>query len=81
MNEILRQLAENILTDLTQDAPIANTMLRVKVFAFKKRDNDLLSWIEHELDGYKETLPKYRLLDAVVRGDVHRGFQDMLGYN
>lgn len=76
MNEILRQLAENILTDLTQDAPIANTMLRVKVFAFKKRDNDLLSWIEHELDGYKETLP-----NAVVRGDVHRGFQDMLGYN
>ena len=81
MNEILRQLAKNILTDLTQDAPIAKTMLEAKVFAIKKEDNDLLSWIEHELDGYKETPPKYRLLDAVVRVDVHRGFQEALGYN
>ncbi len=36
MNEDLRQLAESILTDLTQDAPIANAMLKAKVFAVKK---------------------------------------------
>lgn len=81
MNEDLRQLAESILTDLTQDAPIANTILKAKVFAFKKNDKDLLSWIEHELDGYEESLPKYRLLDAGVKVDIHRGFQEVLGYN
>lgn len=81
MDENLRQLAESILTDLTQDAPIANTMLKAKVFASKKNDKDLLSWIEHELNGYEENLPKYRLLDAGVKVDIHRGFQEVLGYN
>ena len=81
MDENLRQLAESILTDLTQDAPIANTMLKAKVFASKKKDKDLLSWIEHELNGYEENLPKYRLLDAGVKVDIHRGFQEVLGYN
>ena len=81
MDENLRQLAESILTDLTQDAPIANTMLKAKIFAFKKNDKDLQAWIEHELDGYEENLPKYRLLDAGVKVDIHRGFQQVLGYN
>ncbi|WP_298575334.1 hypothetical protein [uncultured Porphyromonas sp.] len=81
MNEDLRQLAESILTDLTQDTPIANAMLKAKVFAVKKDDKDLQSWIEHELDGYEENLPKYRLLDAGVKVDIHRGYQEVLGYN
>lgn len=81
MNENLQQLAGSILTDLTRDASIANIMLKAKVFASKKKDNDLLSWIEHELDGYEGSLPKYRLLDAGVKVDVHRGFQEVLGFN
>lgn len=81
MNDNLQQLAESILTDLTQDAPIANTMLKAKIFAFKKNDKDLQAWIEHELDGYEENLPKYRLLDAGVKVDIHRGFQQVLDYN
>lgn len=81
MNEDLRQLAESILADLTQDTPIANTLLKAKVFASKKNDKDLSSWIEHELDGYEENLPKYRLLDAGVKVDIHRGFQEVQGYN
>lgn len=41
MNGNLQQLAESILNDLIQDAPIGNTMLKAKFFAFKKNDKDL----------------------------------------
>ena len=81
MNRDLQQLAESILTDLSQDTPIANIMLKAKVFAFKKNDKGLLSWIEQELNGYKDNLPKYRLLTAGVKVDIYQGFQQVLGYD
>ena len=81
MKEDLRQLAESIISDLAQDLPITNTMLKAKVFAFKKSDKDLLSWIEHELVGYEGAPPKYRLLKAGVKVDIHRGFQEVQGFN
>lgn len=81
MNDNLQQLAESILNDLTQDAPIGNTMLKAKFFAFKRNDKDLQSWIEHELNGYEGNLPKYRLLNAGIKVDIHRGFQQVSGFN
>lgn len=36
--------------------------------------------MELELKGYDQNPPEYRIIDAGVKVDVHRGFQEVLGY-
>ena len=74
MSEI-KDIAERILSDLMQDAPLTNILLKAKIYASINQDNELLEWIESELNGYKGNLPPYRILDAGVKVDIHRGFQ------
>lgn len=80
MNESTKQLAESILSDITSDASIANILLKSKVFAAKNNDKELLEWVELELKGYAQNPPEYRIIDAGVKIDIHRGFQEVLGY-
>lgn len=81
MDDTYKKLGESILSDITSDAPIANILLKAKVFAAKSKDKELLEWVEDELKGYKgKTPPEYRTIDACVKVDVHRGFQEVLGY-
>lgn len=80
MNENIKKLAESILSDITTDVSIANILLKTKVFAAKMNDSELLKWIELELNGYEENPPEYRNIDAGVKVDIHRGFQEVLGF-
>lgn len=80
MNESLKKLGESILSDITSDVSIANILLKTKVFAAKNKDKDLLEWVELELRGYESNPPEYRIIDAGVKVDIHKGFQEVIGY-
>lgn len=80
MDENIKKLAESILSDITSDVSIANILLKTKVFAAKIGDKELLEWVELELKGYEQNPPEYRIIDAGVKVDIHRGFQEILGY-
>lgn len=80
MDENIKNLAESILSDITSDVSIANILLKAKVFAAKYNDKDLLIWVANELRGYEKNPPEYRIIDAGVKVDIHKGFQEILGY-
>lgn len=66
-----KELAENILTDLMNNGSLSDILLKTKIFATKRGDNELISWISKELDGYgSEKPPKYRILNCGLTVDV-----------
>lgn len=66
-----KELAENILTDVMNNGSMSDILLKTKIFATKKGDNELLLWISKELDGYgEEKLPKYRNIRCGLKVDV-----------
>ena len=66
-----KELAENILTDLMNNGSLSDILLKTKIFATKRGDNELISWISKELDGYgSEKPPRYRILNCGLTVDV-----------
>ena len=66
-----KELAENILTDLMNNGSLSDILLKTKIFATKRRDDELLLWISKELEGYGEgELPKYRNLKCGLKVEV-----------
>lgn len=80
MDDNIKKLAESILSDITSDVSIAKILLKTRVFAAKIGDKELLEWVELELKGYDQNPPEYRIIDVGVKVDIHRGFQEVLGY-
>lgn len=76
-----KQIVEKILTDIFNDAPISNILLKTKIYASKRKDKELLEWVNNEINGYNNDLPAYRLIDAGVKVDVHKGFQEVQGFS
>jgi hypothetical protein len=74
-----KELAENILMDLMNNGSLPDILLKTKIFATKREDNELLSWISKELDGYEEEekLPKYRILKCGLKVDVFVPFKGL----
>lgn len=70
-----KELAENILTDLMNNGPITDILLKTKIFASKKGDKELLEWVTHELEGYEDKPPKYRILNSGLSVDVFAPFR------
>lgn len=77
----LVQIAEKILSDILNDAPISSILLKAKIYATKRGDTELLKWLNNEIDGYEDNLPSYRIIDAAVKVDVHKGFQEIFGFS
>lgn len=70
-----KQLAENILDDLMGKTPVSDILLKTKIFATKKNDQDLLKWVCQELEGYNDTPPQYRIINAGLKVDVFIPFR------
>lgn len=70
-----KELAENILTDLMNNGSISDILLKTKIFASKRGDNELLEWVTRELEGYEDKPPKYRILNSGLRVVVHVPYQ------
>ena len=62
-----KELAENILSDLMGGTSISDILLKTKIFASKRNDQELLEWVSNELSGYKERPPDYRILTSGLR--------------
>ncbi len=73
-----KELAENILMDLMNNGSISDILLKTKIFASKKGDKELLDWVSHELEGYEEKPPKYRILNSGLRVEVHVPYQGIV---
>lgn len=73
-----KELAENILMDLMNNGSISDILLKTKIFASKKGDKELLDWVSHELEGYEEKTPKYRILNSGLRVEVHVPYQGIV---
>lgn len=65
-----KKLAENILADLMNNSSMSEILLKAKIFAYKRKDNELLSWVTKELEGYDEKPPKYRNIICCLKIDV-----------
>lgn len=70
-----KDFAENILSDLMTNASLSDILLKLKIFASKRGDEELLTWVSNELDGYENKPPKYRILDAGLKVDVFIPFR------
>lgn len=78
ISENNKRIAEIILSDIMNDAPIANILLKVKIYATKRDDAELLEWVNAELNGYEDAPPRYRIIPSRVKVDIHRGVQVVL---
>jgi hypothetical protein len=72
----------NIIKDIINDLidsqkSISSPLLKTKVLATKLKNAELLEWVDNELSGYHNTdsLPKYRVVHALLKGVFRNGFQ------
>ena len=71
-----KELAENILTDLMNDKLLSDILLKMKIFASVRKDDELLDWVIKELNGYEEVSPpKYRILPSGLKIKVYVPYQ------
>ena len=71
-----KELAENILSDLMNDKSLSDVLLKMKIFASVRKDEELLDWVIKELNGYEEVAPpKYRILPSGLKIKVHVPYQ------
>lgn len=71
-----KEFAESILSDLMGNVSLSDILLKMKIFASKKGDKELLTWISKELAGYEnEKPPKYRIIPSGLKVDVFVPFR------
>lgn len=68
------ELAEDIISGISNKEPLADLLLKVKMYATLKKDNRMLEWVQGELEGYENKPPEYRILDCAVKVKVFRPF-------
>lgn len=76
------KLIEDLIDELTdKSVHLTDILIKTKVLAFKLKNNELKTWIDHELNGYPDgELPEYRKLTCQVIGSVSNGFQRANNY-
>lgn len=70
------QLISDIINELVDTGrSISSPLLKTKVLASRLKNQELLSWVNSELDGYKgsDSLPDYRRFSAVLTGTYING--------
>lgn len=71
-----KELAENVLADIMGDKPVADILLKMKIFASVRKDEELLTWVSKELGGYdEEAPPRYRILTSGLKVKIFVPFQ------
>lgn len=68
----IKELIEDVISDLSNDASLQRIMLKAKTIAFHLENNDFYNWVEMECNGYKDIkkLPEYRRLQCVVKANI-----------
>lgn len=71
----MSNMYNKILSDLSNSSkPLQDILLKLKILAHKLKNKNLASFVDSELNGYKEKkIPKYRCLKGVLVGTVSNG--------
>lgn len=74
-------LVEQLQADaLNQEVSVATLLRKVKVAAVKLRLDDTVDWANHELNGYTEEVPPYRIVRGQCKAfDPYRGWSVLGG--
>lgn len=66
------KLIEEIISDLTGQGGLANALLKTKVLLHQLGQQELVDWVDRELEGYEseDDVPPYRMLNAEVLVDA-----------
>lgn len=71
----------NVLTNITsllstERESLTNGLYQLKLLASRIRNNELLNWINKELNGYEndDNLPEYRIAPALLQGTYSNGY-------
>jgi len=59
----------------SEESNLATALLKTKILLYKLGENELLDWVNGELQGYSDItdLPDYRILPLTIRGNVSNG--------
>src|SRR5690554_4053363 len=70
------QKISSIVDQLTiSDSPLATPLLETKVLATRIKNDELLKWVNQEIEGYNEDaiLPNYRIVPSILKGSYING--------
>lgn len=69
----MRSITDMISDLIDSEKSITSPLLATKVLATKLRNNELLEWVNNELNGYSKDLPPYRRCVGAVTGNYING--------
>ena len=78
------KLIEEIIELLSsKESQLATALFKTKVLLHKLGEKELLDWVNGELNGYKDddSIPKYRILNVTIRGNISNGGYRYQGQN
>jgi hypothetical protein len=60
-----------------QNVNIATVLRKAKILAARLQNPEFIDWVDRELNGYPEpkTVPEYRIVPALVRGNLSDGYR------
>jgi len=67
------KLIEEIIDNLSSDTPnLNNALFKTKVLLHRLGENQLISWVDSELNGYPniKSIPEYRIINVSVYGNA-----------
>ena len=68
INELINELAD-------KSSHLTDVLIKTKILAFQLKNQKLITWLDNELNGYKnEDLPEYRKLACQIIGTLSNGF-------
>lgn len=72
----MKVMIDKIIQDLGDDKAIKGILLKTQIVASLLGNNDFEIWIKNEQNGYPnaESIPNYRILNAIVKVDILRPF-------
>lgn len=74
IDDLIDELADKTTT-------LTDILIKTKILAFKLKNQELISWIDNELNGYTQgSLPDYRILSCQVIGTMSNGFSRAKNY-
>lgn len=76
------KLIEEIIEEISNGkSKLTDILIKSKVLAFKLKNEELKSWIDNELNGYKtDELPEYRKLKCQIIGSMSNGLTRAKNY-
>ncbi len=76
------KIIDELINELTDKSNhLTDILIKTKVLAFKLKNQELINWIDNELNGYSNgDIPEYRRLTCQIIGNLSNGFKRAKNY-